>query len=101
MRLIKPEDFEDCWGYKYVRFADGRVLFCDSTDLGSSHKQIVAEYTAAPPFSAGMIKVRNKKWAITDGGSTTANLPRRESDEKFIARELGPEFEYDIEVSYW
>lgn len=98
--IVHPSEFRN-WGYKYVRFADGRVLFCDNTDSGMSHKRIVESYDKAPPFSAGQIKVKNKRWAITDSGSETAKLPRMGSDEKFIAKELGPEFEYDIEVSYW
>ena len=51
-----------------------------------------------PPVSAGKIKVRYGKWAITECGSTTAKLQRRESDEKYITKALGPKFTYDIEV---
>ena len=112
MRMIAPKDFEDIWAYKYVRFADGRVMFCDACDTGSSHKQIVDEYRHAimrgdplggqqiPPVSAGQIKVRHGGWAITEGGSTTAKLRRCESDEKYIAKELGRKFYHDITVSY-
>ena len=94
-QIVEPKDFQDYWGYKYVRFADGRVLFCDAADFGFSHKQIVASYSAVPPVSAGQIRVRKRQWAITDGGSTTANLPRCQSDEKYIAKELGSEFTHD------
>ena len=99
-RIVDPKDFESVWGYKYVRFADGRVLFCDSTDTGMSHKKIVEAYDKAPPVAAGLIKVKRKRWAIESGGSTTAKLDRLESDEKFIQKELGPEFTHDVEVVY-
>jgi hypothetical protein len=102
---VDPKHFKPSWLYKYVRFADGRVLFCDACSFFLSHSDIVKAYSKAPPFSAGSIQVRrgrrmDKRWAIKDGGSTTTKLFRRESDEKYIAKELGPDFTYDIEASH-
>jgi hypothetical protein len=98
---IDPKHFKFSGLYKYLRFADGRVLFCDACCFFRGHKDIAKAYQAAPPVSAGTIKVkRGKRWAITESGSSTLKLPRFESDEKYIARELGPDFTYNIEASY-
>lgn len=98
---VDPKNFKPSWLYKYIRFADGRVLFCDACDYFRGHSDIVKAHPEAPPVGAGSIQVkRGKRWAIKDSGSTTLKIPRRESDEKYIAKELGPEFTYDIEASY-
>lgn len=111
--LVEPKDFQDHWGYKYVRFADGKVLFCEAGSLTASHKGIVESgYThpvlpgdpmsglKPPAVSAGTIGIKGKKWAITHSGSDTAKLTRAESDEEFIAKELGPKWQHDPEVVY-
>lgn len=87
--VIDPRDFKN-WQYKYVRFADGTVLFCDACDMCSSHKQIADAKPDVPPAFAGQIKVKGKRWCITEGGSTTLKLPRGSSDEKYIERILSP-----------
>jgi len=100
MRLVEPKDFEVSWGYKYVRFADGTVLFCDAADPCSSHKQVVDSKPDVPAFSAGTIRVRDKSWCVKEGGSSTAKLPRMPSDEKYIQRALEP-FGYKHDEELW
>ena len=99
-----PKDFKRCWSYKYVRFDDGRVLFCDAADMNTSHKHVVGERTDAQAISAGIIKVHRwhdhkAKWAITQGGSFTTNLARLPDDEEHISRELGEQFIYDSSLN--
>lgn len=109
--IIHPSQFQEFWGYKYVRFSDGNVRFCDAASYCDSHKGIVDEYRhpimpgdplggqAVPPFSAGKIRVRGKKWRIVEGGSTTLRLSRRDSDEKYIDRYLSQfGFHFDPEI---
>jgi len=96
---VEPKHFKSRWLYRYVRFADGRVLFCDACDSCHSHKTIADAYTVAPPVSAGKIEVRGKEWAIAEGGSTTLKLRRFDSDEKYIARELGGKFVHNLD--FW
>lgn len=89
--------------WKYVRFADGTVLFCDACEMWASHKQIIKdrEDQSVPPFSAGTIKVKpDGRWAISDGWSSSANLWRSESDEKYIAKCLPPSMKHDVEALY-
>ena len=99
--LVEPKDFEDRGRYKYVVFDDGKVLFCDATDYSASHQQIVDSLQGHKGVSAGKIAVKNGKWAIVEGGSTSAKLPRGNEDEDHILKALTPFFTYDIEVSYW
>jgi hypothetical protein len=111
--LVEPKKFENGKEYKYVRFADGKVLFCSAYDSHLSHKDIVeCGYThplkegdklsgiKPPAVSAGKIKVRHGEWAVSDSGSQTANLPRCESDEKFIQAELGSKWTENVEAMY-
>lgn len=111
--LVAPKDFQNHYRYKFVRFADGKVLFCEAGNYCLSHKTIVdSGYThpvrpgdplsgeKPPPVSAGTIKVKNGKWCIVESGSMSTGLTRSESDEEFIAKELGPKFSHDVEVSY-
>jgi hypothetical protein len=110
--LKKPGEFKkDGWVYKYVRFADGEVLFCDGADIHVSHKNIVDERAELPgkvvtgrpvkgapmppPVSAGMIDVLGNRWYICDSGSRSAHLTRSKSDEKYIEKELGHGFVYE------
>ena len=113
--LVKVGEFRKVWGYKYVRFADGEVLFCDGGDINSSHSQIVEERNALPgkivmgrpvdgapvppPVSAGMIKVRNGEWYVCEGGSMSTGLRRFQSDEKYIGRELGAGYRHNPEMT--
>ncbi|MEN6622408.1 MAG: hypothetical protein ABFD50_12755 [Smithella sp.] len=90
--------------YKYVRFADGKVLFVNIQG-GFSHRNIVDfGYThpkkdgdklsglKPPAVSAGKITVRcrdgKRIWCVSEAGSISANLPRLESDEKYIQIEI-------------
>jgi hypothetical protein len=111
--LVEPKKFENGKEYKYVRFADGKVLFAWAGDMYFNHKMIVdCGYTRPvkegdklsgmkpPAVSAGKIKVRNGGWTVTDSGSMTAKLPRCESDEKFIQAELGPKWTENVEAGY-
>ena len=98
---VEPKDFEDRGRYKYVIFEDGKVLFCDATDYSASHQQIVESRPNNKGVSAGKIAVKNGKWAIVEGGSTSAKLPRGNEDEDHILKVMCPMFTYDIEVSYW
>jgi len=85
---ITPDKFDPNWAYKYVRFADGKVLFCEAASTSVSHANLKDEHSEAPPFAAGTIRLKKSHWAIIDGGSTTLNIPRRKSDEKYIGKEL-------------
>jgi len=84
--------------YKYVRFADGKVLLGLAWVV--THKFLADLKTDAPPFAAGTIKVRDGRWCMESGGSTTLKLPQRASDEKFISAELGAGFRHDPELWY-
>lgn len=110
---ISPALFKKNWLYRYVRFANGVVRFGDACAWSSSHKQLADEYMQgpppgmgeaakghpAPPVFAGKIKVRGKKWRITESGSTTLKLPRGNSDEKYIDRTLSQSgFKYDPDL---
>ena len=103
---IAPEKFDEIsWQYKYVTFNDESVLFCDAASICHSHKQLVDERQeqnpAVKPVSAGQIKIREKRWVLVDGGSTTAKLPRSEIDEDVIAKVLLPlGFVYDHDLIY-
>lgn len=97
---VAPKDFKSVWGYKYVRFADGTVLFCEAGNLYASHKNLSKEYTKAPPVFAGEIKVRGKRWCITGSGSTTLGVRRGDSDERYIQKALGDKYLHDQEVQY-
>jgi len=89
------------WLFKYVRFADGTVLFCDACTNVVSHKTIVDAKPDVPAVSAGKIQVRHGKWCITEGGSSTAKLTSLPSDEKYIDRAISPHgFVYDSEMCY-
>ena len=85
---------------KYVRFADGVVLFCDACNMNASHKQLVNERPEVPAVSAGKLKVRGGRWYIHEGGSTTAKLTRLPSDEKYVGRALPEGLRYDPEMMY-
>ena len=85
--------------WKYVRFADGSVDFCDVGDYHRSHSSLVAAKKDIPAVSAGKIKVREGRWVISEGGSVLANLKRRESDEKYIEKVI-PLLRYDPDLSY-
>ena len=111
--LVAPKDFQNGWRYKYVRMATGKVLFCEAGNSHISHKTIVdSGYThpvkpgdplsgeKPPPVSAGTIKVKHGKWCIVESGSVSTGLTRGESDEEFIAKELGPKFSHDVEAGY-
>ena len=111
--LVTPKDFQNGWRYKYVRMATGKVLFCEAGNIHISHKTIVdSGYThpvkpgdplsgeKPPPVSAGTIKVKHGKWCIVESGSVSTGLTRGESDEEFIAKELGPKFSHDVEAGY-
>lgn len=111
--LVEPKKFENGKEYKYVRFADGKVLFCSAYDSHLCHQDIVdCGYTRPvkegdklsgmkpPAVSAGKIKVRHGEWTIMDSGSMTAKLPRCESDEKYIQAELGSKWTENVEAGY-
>jgi hypothetical protein len=102
MKLLTPKDFEQdfSWLYKYVRFADGKVLFCDACDIESSHKQIVNLYPGSKPVSAGQIKVRDHQWYAKANGSTTAKLPGLDDDDDFIAKVMGSDWLHNPELMY-
>lgn len=98
---IKPEDFDDVWGYKYVCFEGGTVLFLDAGDYCVNHIDVVNEHPELKPVSAGVIKVNNKHWYISEGGSRTAKLPQLETDEETIGKVLEPlGFVYDHDLKY-
>lgn len=78
---IEPSSFEN-WKYKYVRFADGKVLFCDGCTTAVSHAHLKDEHPEAPPVSAGSIRLKGKLWWIEDAGSMTLKLPAFQSDWK-------------------
>ena len=98
--LVEPKDFENLGRYKYVVFEDGKVLFCSGTDIHSIHLKIVRSRPTHKGISAGTIKVKDGKWAIVEGGSTSAKLPRGNEYEDHILKALCPLFIYDIEVMY-
>jgi hypothetical protein len=97
-----PSVFRKIWVYKYVRFEDGKVLFCDAGDTNTSHKHLVLEYKDVTPISAGIIKVHKKgscwHWSIVEGGSFTTGLKRKDDDEYHISRELGDPFIHDESI---
>ena len=87
------------WSFKYVRFADGIVRFCDACNTVDNHIDIARTRPDVPPVFAGKIKVRKGKWCIEEGGSFTLNLNRGKSDEKYIAKALdGTGLEYDPDI---
>jgi len=87
------------WRIKYVRFADGKVLFCNSCDFSTNHFNIVESRPEVPAVSAGSIKGKGKGWYIDGYGSTTAKLKNLPSDEKYINMALEPlGFEVDYEI---
>lgn len=82
MRIISPNKFQQPWEYKYVRFADGTILFCDACDWTASHQGIIDNGGCkAKPLSAGKIQVRQGHWCYSDYGSVTAKLRWQESDD--------------------
>jgi len=89
------------WLFKYVRFADGVILFCDACNTFDCHKNIVDSRPEVPAVFAGKIQIRNGRWCVKEGGSKTANLTCGESDEKYIGRAIEPfGFVYDDELRY-
>jgi hypothetical protein len=90
------------WEFKYIRFADGVVLFCDGCNVYDSHLVIVNSRPEVPAVFAGKILVRGKGWCSRGcSGSSTAKLPCGSSDEKYIAKALKPfGFEYDDDMRY-
>jgi hypothetical protein len=116
--LDDPKKDEEGGIYKYVRFADGKVLFVKTSGYGcASHKDIVdCGYThptikddpvsglKPPAVSAGKITVRcrdgKRIWCVSESGSTSAKLPRCETDEKYIQKELGSGFVENVEAQY-
>ena len=98
---ITPDKFQPYWGYKYVVFSDGMVLFCDASHLYINHGNLRDEHPEATPVSAGQIKVRKNRWVITDGGSSTLKIPRMKDDEEHIGMELEKfGFVYDETLHY-
>ena len=86
---------------KYVRFADGTVLFADACRAyGPTHKCLLKDHPTAPPFSAGHINIKGKRWFISDGWSTSLNIGRKTSDEKYIQKALGTDFTHDENLYY-
>lgn len=78
------------WSFKYVRFADGVVLFCDACDSYIGHKTIAKERPEVPPVFAGKIQVRDNRWCYKEGGSMMLGLPSGDSDEEYIDKALTP-----------
>ena len=67
--VLSPEEFNPhCGIYKYVRFADSVVKFCDATVSCFGHAGLVVDYNTdgknVPPVSAGTIKTRGKTGAF-------------------------------------
>lgn len=113
MIIIPAGELSSPGMYKYVRFADGNVCFCDATLMYGSHANVADEYRhpilpgdplggqPIPPVGAGTIKIRDKRWYISEGGSMTLKLHRMPSDQKFIDRVLSPlGYVYDEELAY-
>lgn len=111
-----PSRFEDFSLAKYVRFSNDRVLFVLISIFGPKHRNIVESALELNPeltaVSAGTIKIRfkqreddaplhfSREWFISDGGSTSAKLPRAQDDEKAIEKELGEGFVYNFDLFY-
>lgn len=102
MKLIYPSQFKPLWEYKYVRFDDDTILFCDACDCNASHKGIIdADQCSAKPISAGKIHVRYGKWCFSDYGSSTVHLEWEEHDEVILNILLsGKGLEYDHDIRY-
>lgn len=89
------------WLFKYVRFADGTVLFCDACSTYVGHKTIANAKPDVPPVFAGKIQVLGGRWCYKEGGSMTLDLPSGNSDEKYIERALeGTGLMHDPELFY-
>ena len=102
---LSPEFFKKSWEYKYVLFDDGVVWFGDACSTVTSHKCIAVKYKAsgnnAPPVFAGKILVRGKRWYVSEGGSTSLNLHRGESDDEYIDKVLSQYgYKNDPELRY-
>lgn len=98
-RALAPSEFKKSWEYKYVRFEDGKVLFCDACDMCMSHKSLVKEYPQSKPVSAGNFQVRDGKWCLSGYGSQTANLSHLPDDEDILIELLKP-LVLDWEIRY-
>ena len=103
MKTIHPRDFDKyTWAYKYVRFNDNTILFCDAGDSDSSHQQIInarGNPAKGLPISAGTIKMVNGKWNVIQHGSTTAKLTYLAGDNAALNRlliEFGLEYDETI-----
>lgn len=90
MKLMNPSQFQKIWGYKYVCFKDGTVLFTDGANASCSHLDLVNGHPNLIPTSAGTIKIKNKKWKIIQGGSVSANLNWSQTDKPLIEKLLSP-----------
>lgn len=98
---IEPKDFRKFGQYKFVRFDNGQVKFCVTTDMFQRHKDIVDEHPEWKPISAGKIQVSDGRWNIADSGSTSANLSWLEDDEDVIQKNLGDKFRRDPNLMPW
>lgn len=97
---VDRRDFKRSWEYKYVRFADGTVLFCDASAMGMSHKALVVGYPLSKPVSAGKIQVRDGKWCLSGYGSDSANLGHDNADEDALKALLADQLELDWDIRY-
>ena len=88
--IVSPANFKKTWGYKYVCFSDGQVLFTEAGNINCSHRQLVEGQPDKKAVSAGTIMIRRKLWTIFEGGSESAKLPRLPKDEDQIEKVLEP-----------
>jgi hypothetical protein len=97
-RPLEPSEFKKSWEYKYVRFADGKVLFCDSCAMCMSHQALVKEYPQSEPVSAGKIQVSRGKWCLSGYGSDTAHLTHLSDDDDILTELLKGTLELDWDI---
>lgn len=95
---ITPKDFRSIGQYKYVRFANDKVVFCVTTDVSQTHRRLVDEYPELIPVSAGKIQVNNGRWNVSEKGSYSAKIGWGADDEDAIQNELGNNFVFDYDM---
>ena len=101
MSSIEPKDFEDFGLYKFVRFDNGKVLFCSAIILWINHQTLVLENPEMKPVSSGKIRVTNGGWNIVERGSFTAKLHGLEDDQEVVEKNIGDVLVYDEDIMPW
>jgi len=93
--MTNPKDFTNGFDYKYVRFADGKILFQDQS---YNHSDLL-NFNQSKPVSAGRIKYYDRKFQFKDYGSFTLNLKWDAKDESLVSEYLSA-FGYSLADEY-